>query len=112
MFKINSDNSIEMTRSDTPTFTVNLTDYDGNEYVMDPLDELVFTVKKDYYNKKPLIQVKVQGSNVIHLKTEDTICLKYGTYKYDVQLNTKDGQIFTVIPYNNFTLNYEVTLYE
>lgn len=69
------------------------------------------TVKKTTDKDAEVIFQKiVPADNVaIVIEPEDTTDLDYGKYKYDVQLNTAKGEVFTVIGPNNFYVKEEVT---
>lgn len=106
MLYVDSDNNIKLTRGDTASFdltiTENTTSYDFSN------DTVVFTVKKNVYTDTILIQ-KTFSDGIINLTPSDTNPLNYGTYYYDVQLTTPGGSVFTVIPPTKFTVAEEVT---
>lgn len=101
---------IQLTRGDTAYLNVIVTkSSDSREYTMQSGDTLTLTVKKTVNDTEFLLQKVVQGSNIIHILPEDTNGLEYGPYKYDVQLNTSDGDVFTVIEPSVFKILTEVT---
>lgn len=108
MFFVGRDNSIKITRSDTAVLEIELTDQNDNTYTMSNTDKLKFTVKGSVKDTDPLIQITATGSNVINITSSHTKNLNFGIYKYDVELNTSDGKVYTVIPCNNFEICAEV----
>lgn len=112
MLEIGNDFSIKLTRGDTAYFEVEIkNEIDGKIkiYEVQEGDKLYFTVKKSYTDTVPVIQKVVHGGNVVHIEPEDTEGLDFGSNKYDVQLNTKDGDVYTVIGPAEFELLKEVT---
>lgn len=106
MLKIEN-NDIYLTRGDTASIEISLVDENGNEYVLDDEDRLVFTLKNSEHHKDELIS-KMITVGVLHIEHEDTKDLTFGKYKYDVQLSTKNGEVFTVIEPSLFVLLEEV----
>lgn len=72
-------------------------------------DVLFFTVKKSAKDTNYLFQKKVIGVNQIHIKPEDTDNLSFGKYKYDVQLTTASGDVYTIIEPSIFEVMEEIT---
>lgn len=99
-------NKIEMTRGDTLSLHIDLTDDTGEPYTLKEGDQLTFTVKKTTRDEKVLIQKT--GQDVL-IEPEDTEPLKYGTYKYDAQLTLANGWVTTVIKPSDFVIQDEVT---
>lgn len=107
MLKVSGDD-IQLTRSDSAYLTLAIQDSDGSNYVRQDGDNLVFTVKKNTTTTNVILQ-KVLDGLILEIKPEDTKYLEYGTYKYDVQLTTADGEVFTVVGPATFELRREVT---
>ena len=86
---------ITMVRKDTGDLTVAL-----ENYLLDTGDEVVFTVNTGYDLENAVIQKRVKEfqnhSALIRLSVEDTD-LEPGEYLYDVQINTADGRVDTVL---------------
>lgn len=99
---------VKLTRGDTAWLAVELEDDEGKVYEPRTDDTLTLTVKKDYNDPVPLIDKKVIGSKVFHIKPEDTKGLAFGKYKYDVQVTTADGENFTPIADKVFEITKEV----
>ena len=104
------DKTIKLTRGDTARLTVPITNLANNgEYTMESGDILYFTVKKTAKDSDFLFQKSVTGSNSIYIKPEDTANLSFGKYKYDVQLTTATGDVYTVIEPSTFEVMEEIT---
>lgn len=110
MLDIKADGSIRLTRGDTAKLTVKLKYKDSNDsYVVRPTDKFTLTIKKSVKDVDPLVQKVVVGFNSITIDPEDTRDLAFGKYKYDVQLNTADGEVYTVIEPATFEVAEGVT---
>lgn len=105
MFSIEG-NTISITRGDTGLFDIELYDMDGNKYEMQDGDSIIFTVKKGTEGEEILIQ---KTGLFIEIDPTDTKNLKYGTYKYDIQLTFADGRVCTVVTPSDFKIRDEVT---
>lgn len=104
------DKTIKLTRGDTARLTVPIVNLANNgEYTMESGDILYFTVKKTAKDTDFLFQKSVTGSNSIHIRPEDTANLSFGKYKYDVQLTTATGDVYTVIEPSAFEVMEEIT---
>ena len=104
------DKTIKLTRGDTARLTVPIINLANNgEYTMESGDILYFTVKKTAKDSDFLFQKSVTGSNSIHIRPEDTAVLSFGKYKYDVQLTTATGDVYTVIEPSTFEVMEEIT---
>ena len=107
MLYINGD-TIKLTRGDTAYLHIPLVTTDA-DYVMNANDTLTFSVKKTTRDTDYIFQKVVTGNNVFHIQPSDTSELAFGKYIYDVELNTTDGDVFTVIPPSTFEVLSEVT---
>lgn len=98
---------ITMVRKDTGDLTVAL-----ENYLLDTGDEVVFTVNNGYDLETHLIQKRIHNfqnhSALIHLTVEDTD-LDPGEYLYDIQVNTADGRVDTVIGPAKFKISGGIT---
>lgn len=104
------DKTIKLTRGDTARLTIPIVNLANNgEYTMESGDILYFTVKKTAKDSDFLFQKSVTGSNSIHIRPEDTATLSFGKYKYDVQLTTATGDVYTVIEPSTFEVMEEIT---
>lgn len=107
--------TVKVTRGDTLYLTVPLNVYvDVYNNVTEPYemksgDTLTLSIKKAIKDEAYVLQKVETGSNTFHIEPGDTTELAFGKYKYDVQLDTSDGDRFTVIPPSTFELLEEVT---
>jgi hypothetical protein len=79
-------------------------------YTVQNDDVLTLTVKKDITDTEPIIEKKVTGNTTFHLEPKDTTGLNFGKYKYDVQINTAEGEVYTIISPTAFEILAEVTV--
>lgn len=98
---------ITMVRKDTGDLTVAL-----DNYLLDTGDEVVFTVNTGYDLEHPLIQKRItefqDHSALVRLGVEDTN-LEPGEYLYDIQVNTADGRVDTVLGPAKFKITGGIT---
>lgn len=112
MLKIDDDNNIYLTRGDTATLDVYITDEDGVSYVMAADDRLIFSVRR-LAGKGEVLISKVVSSPTIYLDTDDTKVLSFGKYKYDIFLfNETSEKLDTFIADRIFELGEEVHDFE
>ena len=96
MFIIDNDtDTMTIVKKDTASFFVAL-----DNYMLSEGDRVIFTVAKEVEQETPELQIIVEsfveGGAMVVLTSEDTN-LEVGEYKYDVQVNTKDGRVDTVV---------------
>lgn len=107
-----NENRVRLTRGDSAYLTVPITNDDTNdEYIMAEDDILELTVRKTVKTESSpiLLQKRTKGHNTFYFLPEDTEPLAYGPYKYDVQLTTAAGDVYTIIEPHDFELMTEVT---
>lgn len=83
--------NISMPRGDIKNISISITS-DDEPYV--DLDEIYFTVKKNYNEKEALFQKKLSNGTItrdgnkflFRILPDDTESLKYGDYVFDVEL--------------------------
>ena len=102
------ENTIRLTRGDTAYLEIPLVTSDGI-YEMSPEDTLTFSVKKNTRETEYIFQKVITGVNTFRVEPNDTDELTFGKYVYDVQLNTPEGDVYTVIPPSTFEVLAEVT---
>ncbi len=106
-------NTIQLTRGDTARLGVDLVSEleDGTKqpYSVQSDDVLTLSVKKRREDFKPCIEKVVKGSANFHIKPEDTAELEFGSYVYDVQIKTAEGDVCTVIENKTFKIGVEVS---
>ena len=88
MWSINSKNEITLTRGDTPTFTLNLTNPDGTPYVPLQDDEIVFVIKETVASSEYLAEIQIP-TNTMELVFEEitTRGFEFKQYFYEISLN-------------------------
>lgn len=96
MFTIDNDtNTMTIVKKDTASFDVSLENY----FLADG-DTVTFTVAKEVEQETPILQIVVdtftEGKATIFLTATDTN-IDVGTYLYDVQINTADGRVDTIV---------------
>lgn len=105
---------IYMVRGDSESFTVRLRNRKTKEYENFVTgDTVYFTVKKTINDTDKELQKVAEtfdeGKAVFEILPQDTKEMAYGNYVYDVQLTDTGGRIRTILKYNTFTLEGEVT---
>jgi hypothetical protein len=96
MLNFNKDTKmISIIAKDTGAFVITL-----DNYLFATGDKVYFTVNTELEKPEPILQKVVTDfkdySAVVELTTEDTN-IAPGTYLYDVEVNTADGRVDTVI---------------
>ncbi len=109
-----SGTTITLTRGDTASIVLSITDSDGNAVPLVSGDAIYFTVKKTTATTKKLLQKVVEefdnGSAQIDIGATDTKTIEFGEYVYDIQVNRDaDSSVSTVIGPAKFVLAEEVT---
>lgn len=111
MLFLHDNGTIKLTRGDTASLTVAITDVAGeNRYELSDGDTLTMSVKHSINDSDYCFQKKVIGASVFHILPEDTRDMRFGRYKYDVQLTTDGGDVCTIIGPCTFELLEEVTV--
>lgn len=91
MFRVDAKGNIAGPRGDSGIIPVYI-----SNYKIQNDDKLTFTVRKNTeQNSEILIQKISKGSNTIIILPEDTEKLEYGSYPYDVELRTANGDVTT-----------------
>lgn len=109
MLKVTLNGSVSLTRGDTAYLTVPMVFEDSGEpYEMGTADTLTLSVKKTVKDTEFAFRKIVVGDNTFHIKPEDTADLPFGKYKYDIQLDTENGDVFTVTDISTFEVLPEV----
>ena len=105
MFIIDDQLNISLTRGDTPTISITLTDASGNAYDCSGDQSLTFSVKEKY-DEAAVIKIPI----ILRPIPEFTIGAAYtltrdpGDYYYDICLITADGTSDTFIANKRFTI--------
>lgn len=110
MFSIEKNGAIRLTRGDTQYINVSITNQStGEQYQIQQNDTIRFTVKKSVTDRNFIFQKVLTGSQDIVINPEDTSEMLFQKYKYDVELTTGEGDVFTVIGPADFEVCAEVT---
>lgn len=92
--------AMSIVAKDTADFVISI-----DNYLLDEGDRVYFTVNSELEKPEPLIQKEITTFDnykaVVHLTTTDTD-IPVGSYYYDVQVNTADGRVDTVIGPSKF----------
>ena len=109
MLFIDKNNNITLTRGDTAV--INLTvmnEATGEPYEITDMDRVVLTVKTGTLARAVTFQKALRNGRFI-IRPSDTETLEFGTYRYDVELTTPAGDVYTIIPPARFEVAEEVT---
>lgn len=116
MFDVSSNGVIKITRGDSAYLTINVTDADGNPYILDADENVRVQVRSKYNddeNEGFLFEGEVidngDGTITWHIRPEDTATADSSiAYLYDVQYEG-NGDVFTFLS-SKFKIVGEVTL--
>ena len=100
---------ITLTRGDTFTALITITDSEGNQY--DPVngDRIRFAMKTDYEDGAPLLIKEIPiDTMILVIEPEDTKPLAFGKYVYDIELTKVTGEVDTFITKATLKLTEEV----
>ena len=108
MFKIDKKtNKIFLTKGDNAELTIDVLDSNGNARGIYDDDVVVMTVRKHVNSDVAITKTAIK--NTISFIPDDTKSLEAGQYRYDIQLTTFGGNIYTIIPDACFEIGVEVT---
>lgn len=108
MFTIdNETNKMTIVKKDTASFDVEL-----DNYTLTEGDRVTFTIAKEVEQETPIRQIVVEeftdGKATIFISSENSN-IEVGNYIYDIQINTADGRVDTVVGPAKFTVIGGVT---
>ena len=85
---------ITLTRGDTFTALITITDSEGNQYVPVKGDRIRFAMKTDYEDGAPLLIKEIPiDTMILVIEPEDTKPLAFGKYVYDIELTDIGGKV-------------------
>lgn len=87
---------IETVCCDTLEFEVKILNKDGTPFVFEPGDEVWFTVKRDYSDPNPLLEVSQADPHFCI--TNITPELPAGDYMFELGLTFANGKVKTLVP--------------
>ena len=105
MFTV-SGNNISLTRGDSASLHVDLTQGDA-PYEPQAGDVLTLTVKDDPNDAEAILTLTADSDCTFHFAPSDTDGLAFGSYKYDIQLETGEDVYTPIVA--TFSLTEEVT---
>lgn len=109
MFKIDKKtNKIFLTKGDSASFNIKVLRADGTERGIYDDDTLIITVRKTV-DSEDISLTKTAVNGVITISPDDTKSLSVGQYRYDIQLTTFAGNVYTIIPDSSFEIGTEVS---
>lgn len=101
--------TITLTRGDTFKAYIKIYDEEGNDYIPKEGDSIRFAMKGAYTDKAPIVVKTIPISTMLlKLDSDDTKDLSFGSYVYDIQLTTADGDVNTFITKAQIVLTEEV----
>lgn len=109
---------LSITRGTTMSFLLTIQNDDGTIYYLKDGEKLIFGVKfdiesDDYLIKKIIIaENREENGYLISLKPEDTQKLEFKDYRYDIGLQTNDGDYYMLVLCSPFVVNKAVTAKE
>ena len=114
MLRVNGNNDIQLTRGDTARLSLTIQDeLTGDGYSPVAGDVIRLTIRKSVYATDKIMEKELELSEGDEINftfaPEDTQALDYGTFVYDVELTTADGDVYTIITPSKFRLLEEVT---
>ena len=103
MFRI-EDDTLYITRGDTGYLYVDIEGYEPEDG-----DTITLTVRKNIGDAEPTLSITVPIDECIVIQPSDTKELEYGKYYFDVQIDTVNNEVFTVVEKSPFRITEEVT---
>lgn len=109
----NEKQPIEIVRGTTNGFVIAVTDEDGEAYELQSGEFIRFGVKQQptdttYIFTKTITEADSDGNYVFFITPTDTISLTFGSYWYDIGLQSSTDY-FNIIPASPFEVTYNVT---
>ena len=107
--------NINIIRGTTNAFGVRIESSDGEPYMLQSGEKIIFGVKLNTENsdydivKTVTVADYTDGAYNINLAPEDTAGLNFGRYYYDVGVQTADGDYYMIIPCSEFNVLENVT---
>lgn len=107
MLEIDSACNIKLTRGDTGAFQIDLIGSDDLPYIPQEGDSLRFAMAKQYAGDVIIEKDIPIDTLLLKLEPEDTKSLDFGSYVYDIQFTSADGDVSTII-LSKLTITKEV----
>lgn len=101
--------TITLTRGDTFSALITITDLNDNQYIPMNGDRIRFAMKNDYNDETPLLIKEIPiDTMILTFDPEDTKHLPFGKYVYDIELTKTTGEVDTFITKAILKLTEEV----
>lgn len=108
MFLINENTmKLSLSKGDTATVGIKIDDLEGSPYQIKDSDTLTLSVKRNV-NRPVVLNIVANEDHKFIFKPYHTKDLEAGIYLYDVQLQTEEGNTYTLIT-SRFVLLDEIT---
>jgi len=103
-------NKIVMTRGDTLSIKLDITNKDGGKYTPSSSDNIYFSVKRHYTDTECFLRKKISSSTCqLTLSSTETKRFEQpAVYVYDVEITFSDGTVDTIIPNGILEITEEV----
>lgn len=105
MFQLLENNKIKLTRGDTAYIEVEL----DSCYQIQEGDTYTFSCKKRVSDSEYAFKITWPAGEILQISPSDTKNLEFGKYLYDIQLDTVDGEVFTLIGPAEIRIMEEIT---
>lgn len=89
-------NNIHLTRGDSATLSLEVTDQEGNPYTPQEGDEFIFSVKNNELVVPYELTKKFNSDLDIFISSEESLNFNFGAYLYDIKL-VNNGIVDTFI---------------
>lgn len=97
MLEIDTQGNIKITRGDTGIFQIDLVDSEGEPYTPVEGDSIRFAMAKNY-GSNVLVEKEISTDDMLlKLEPADTKTLEFGSYVYDIQFTSSNGDVSTII---------------
>lgn len=104
---------IEIVRGTTNAFGISVTNHNGDPYVLENEQFLVFGIKRNERDENRVLSKRitrlVDGQYYLELSPSDTSDLSIGQYYYDVGLQHGDNIFYNVIESSPFIIKPNIT---
>ena len=92
------ENRIYLTRGDSASIKLSITDSIGSDYEAVAGDKIYFRLKRTVFGSTLVLVKEIAPSTLtLEFSPNDTARLDFATYRYEVELAAANGSMFTVI---------------
>lgn len=108
-YYVSDDNTITLTRGDTFSAKVSITNSDGTAYQPMIGDKIRFAMKKSVRDNDPILVKDIPvNTMMLVLEPNDTKQLEFRTYIYDLELTKATGEVDTFVTLAKIIITGEV----